>query len=285
MDTVTPVPPGVSLAPEPSIGVGALLARHGRAGAPLVLDVRREAAYAASDVRIAGALRCAPESIADAPAWLPHSADVVCACVHGHEVSRDAAAMLRGLGVRARRLDGGVESWRAAGGPVRRSDAPLRVPPTGGSVWVTRARPKVDRIACPWLVRRFVDPLARIVYLPVDAVLPFAARTGAIAFDLPGGAITHDGERCSFDMLLEAAGLADIALQRLAVIVRGADTDRPGLAPQAAGLLAASLGLSSLHGSDDDAMLEAGMTLYDALYAWCRDAAGETHAWAPEAAR
>ncbi len=136
---------------------------------------------------------------------------------------------------------------------------------------MTRARPKVDRIACPWLVRRFVDPRARFVYLPAAQVLDFAARTGAFAFDVPGAPIGHDGERCSFDTLIDAAGLDDPGLRRLATIVRGADTDRPALAPQAAGLHALSLGLSRLH-EDDPTMLEAGMGLYDALYAWCREA-------------
>lgn len=261
--------------------------RRPRPDAPptIVLDVRREPACAASGRTIAGALRCPPEAVADAPGWLPPGVDVICACVHGHEVSRGAAATLRRLGVPARPLEDGIEGWIAAGGPTRRLDASIAPPPRGGSTWVTRARPKVDRIACPWLVRRFVDPLARVVYLPADEVLDFATRTGAIAFDLPGGTVTQDGERCSFDVLIDAAGLDDPALRRLADIVRGADTARPDLAPEAAGLLAASLGLSTLHPDDDTAMLNAGTTLYDALYAWSRDATRETHAWTPGSGR
>lgn len=262
-----------ALPEEPAITVDLLSRRLASASWPMVLDVRREAAFRASPVRIAGALRCEPESIDTALAWLPPGAEVVCACVHGHEVSRGAARRLRTLGVRASILAGGVEAWHAAGGPVRDAAAALQPPPQGGSIWVTRARPKVDRIACPWLVRRFVDPLARIVYLPADEVTAFADRTGAIAFDTPGASLDHVGERCSFDALLLATGLADTALQRLAVIVRGADTGRPELAAECSGLLALSRGLSDRH-ADDLTQLEHGVTLYDALYAHCRNEAG-----------
>lgn len=289
MDTASPVPDSPFLSvvsdPVPSIEAGALRGLAGSARWPQVLDVRRAAAHEASTARIAGALRCAPERLEDSPSWLDPSREVVCVCVHGHEVSRDAASALRTLGFRARLLAGGIEAWRAAGGALRHADAPLQTPAEGGSTWVTRARPKIDRIACPWLVRRFVDPRARFVYLPEAEVLGFAARTGAIAFDLPGGAIRHDGERCSFDTLCEAAGLEDAALSRLAPLVRGADTDRHELAPEAAGLLALSLGLSRQHADDDAAMLEAAMPMYDALYAWSRDARRESHRWQPGAAR
>jgi rhodanese-related sulfurtransferase len=289
MDTALPSPasPSLSLLPDPvpSIGPEALRRLAGSARWPQVLDVRRAPAHDASTERVAGALRCAPDRLHDAPGWLDPSREVVCVCVHGHEVSRDAASALRALGFRARMLAGGIEGWRAAGGALRRTDAPLQTPAEGGSTWVTRAGPKVDRIACPWLVRRFVDPRARFVYLPEARVLGFAARTGAIAFDVPGGAITHDGERCSFDTLCKAAGLADAALSRLAPIVRGANTDRHGLAPESAGLLALSLGLSQQHANDDAAMLEAAMPIYDALYAWSRDARHESHHLQPGAAR
>jgi rhodanese-related sulfurtransferase len=289
MDTAIPAPShpaaagthATTDAGESVIGVAALLRRLGTHRWPVLVDVRREPAWAASPHRLPGALRCAPDEVGALAAVLPAGAEVVCCCVHGHEVSRGAARTLRGLGLRAVVLEGGIEAWREAGAPLRRADAPLAVPPLGGSSWVTRERPKVDRIACPWLVRRFVDPLATFSDLPAGEVLAFAAATGAIAFDLPGGAITHDGERCSSDALLEAAGLDDPALLRLAAVVRGADTDRLDLAPQAAGLLAASLGLSRVHGDDDAAMLEAGMSLYDALHAWRRDARHEPHSWQP----
>lgn len=155
------------------------------------------------------------------------------------------------------------------------------VPRQRPSRWVTRARPKIDRIACPWLVRRFIDPDAEFIYLPAERVLPEASQLHAIAYDIPGAPVSHEGELCSFDALMRAFDLRDPALRALAAIVRGADTDRLDLTPQSAGLLALSLGLSRLH-ADDHALLEAAMPMYDALYVWCREAAGETHSWNPD---
>lgn len=142
--------------------------------------------------------------------------------------------------------------------------------------WVTRARPKIDRIACPWLVARFIDPAAEFLYVPADDVLKVAEETGAIPYDIPGVAHGHVGELCSFDAFLRLHELTDPALQQLAVIVRGADTGRLDLAPQCAGLLAQSLGLSALY-ADDHAMLRQGMVMYDAYYAWLQHAGGESH--------
>jgi len=137
--------------------------------------------------------------------------------------------------------------------------------------WVTRERPKIDRIACPWLIRRFIEPGAEFLYVPADQVFAVAAETGAVPYDIPGAEpFSHDGERCSFDAFLKHYGLNDPALHRLATIVRGADTARPNLAPQAAGLLAISLGLSANY-PDDQLMLKHGMMVYDALYTWCRN--------------
>jgi hypothetical protein len=144
------------------------------------------------------------------------------------------------------------------------------------SRWVTRERPKIDRIACPWLVRRFVDPAAAFLYVAADRVTETARSEGAVPYDVPGVRFSHRGERCSFDAFLDEFGLADEPLSSLALIVRGADTARLDLSPQAPGLLAVSLGLSAMH-RDDLAMLEAGMIVYDALYAWCRDARREGH--------
>jgi hypothetical protein len=150
------------------------------------------------------------------------------------------------------------------------------------SCWITRERPKIDRIACPWLVLRFVDPQAKFLYVPTARVLEEGRRLGAIAYDIPGAPISHEGDLCSFDALLQAFGLHEPARATLARIVRGADTDRLDLAPQSAGLLAFSLGLSRLH-ADDHAMLAAALPLYDALYAWCQGAQGESHGWNPAA--
>lgn len=137
--------------------------------------------------------------------------------------------------------------------------------------WITRERPKIDRIACPWLIARFIDQGAEFLYVPPEAVLETAAATGAIPYDVPGVELTHVGELCSFDTILTKYQLTDPALTRLAVIVRGADTDRLDLAPQAAGLLAISLGLSCVF-ADDQEMLRHGLVMYDALYAWCKQA-------------
>ena len=148
--------------------------------------------------------------------------------------------------------------------------------------WVTRERPKIDRIACPWLIARFIDREPEFLFVPPGEVLAVARDGAAIPYDVPNVELSHDGELCSFDAFLRKYGLADPALAELAVIVRGADTARPELAPQAAGLLAVSLGLSHLY-RDDHEMLKHGIVIYDALYAWCRHARGETHTWNPAA--
>ena len=144
--------------------------------------------------------------------------------------------------------------------------------------WITRERPKIDRIACPWLIARFIDSSAGFLYVPSEKVMSVAKETGAIPYDIPGVELSHVGERCSFDAFLKKYELTDPALAKLAVIVRGADTNRLDLAPQAPGLLAISLGLSR-HFSDDHEMLKHGMVVYDALYAWCQELQGERHGW------
>lgn len=139
--------------------------------------------------------------------------------------------------------------------------------------WVTRERPKIDRIACPWLITRFIDRQAEFLYVPAEKVLQVADDTGATPYDIPGVEYGHDGEKCSFDAFIEKHGLSDPALHALALIVRGADTQRPELAPQCAGLLAISLGLAHNY-ADDHELLERGMIIYDALYAWLKQAHG-----------
>jgi hypothetical protein len=146
--------------------------------------------------------------------------------------------------------------------------------------WVTRERPKIDRIACPWLILRFIDAQAEFHYVPADRVLAMAQETRAIPYDIPGVELTHVGELCSFDAFLKRYRLADPALLHLAVIVRGADTSRLDLTPQSAGLYAISLGLSAIL-TDDHEMLSHGLVMYDALYAWCAKLQKETHAWPP----
>ena len=181
-------------------------------------------------------------------------------------------------GVQAESLEGGFEAWAAARAPLVRADA---IPPRedkGRTVWVTRSRPKVDRIACPWLIRRFVDPEAVFLFVDAGEVQAVADRFAAVPFDIDGVFWSHRGERCTFDTMLEEFGLSSEPLDRLALIVRAADTARLDLVPQAAGFLAASLGLSRMF-RDDLAQLEAGMLIYDAFFRWCRDATEETHNW------
>jgi hypothetical protein len=185
-------------------------------------------------------------------------------------VSQNAA---KALG--ARYLEGGIEAWRSCGGLLDEK------PKGSATRWVTRERPKIDRIACPWLIRRFVDPQAEFLYVPPGEVLSTAKDKDGEPYDVPDVHFSHDGERCSFDAFLKHYRLeGDPALRELALIVRGADTHRLELAPQAAGLVAISLGLSR-HFPDDLEMLEHGMVMYDALYAWCKDGKDEVHTWNP----
>ena len=148
--------------------------------------------------------------------------------------------------------------------------------------WVTRERPKIDRIACPWLIQRFIDDKPDFLFVPPGKVMETAKKTGAIPYDVPGVELSHVGELCSFDAFLRKYNLKDDCLDALAVIVRGADTGQPELTPESPGLLAFSLGLSALF-KDDHEMLKHGMLMYDALYAWLKAARGETHGWPPAA--
>ena len=231
---------------------------------PLVIDVRRAPAFLGSREMIRGALRRDPEALARWAGSLPAASGVVVYCVHGHEVSQRAAAALSQSGLHARYLEGGLEEgWKAAEGVLDPK------PANGSTRWVTRERPKIDRIACPWLVSRFVDPGAEFLYVPAKEVLAAAKERDAIAYDVAGVHFTHDGDLCSFDAFLKHYRLTDPALLKLATIVRGADTGRPDLAREAPGLLAISQGLSR-NFPDDHEMLRHGMVMYDALYAACR---------------
>jgi len=147
--------------------------------------------------------------------------------------------------------------------------------------WITRERPKIDRVASPWLITRFIDPQAEFLYVPSGDVLRIAAEKDATPYDIPGVELTHEGELCSFDAFVKKYQLNEPALQQLAKIVRGADTSRLDLTPQSAGLYAISLGLSQRY-SDDHEMLSHGLILYDALYAWCKECQGESHNWPPQ---
>ena len=249
-----------------SIDPRILYSTLGTASAPLLLDVRRAPAFEAAVDMLAGALRPSSDPVEFA-ARHAHGRPVVAYCVHGHEVGREAAAALSAAGHDAAFLAGGIEGWRSEGLPTIRRNPAWRVP--GGSRWITRERPKIDRVACPWLVRRFIDPLATFDYVPAARVIEEAVAREAVPYDVAGVQVTHRGGRCSFDALLEDFALRDAALDRLATIVRGADTGRPDLDPRSATLLATSQELSRRH-ADDHEMLEHAMPVYDALYAECR---------------
>jgi rhodanese-related sulfurtransferase len=258
-----------------AMSVAELAKVAGTAKGPLLIDVRRDPAFNADGTLIAGAIRRAPESVAQWGGALPAGRPVVVYCVHGHEVSQGVASALRSGGAEASYLTGGLAAWTERKLPLRRK---RETEGQGPSQWVTRERPKIDRIACPWLIRRFIDPEANFIYVPADRVTAFARESGATPYDVAGVEFTHEGERCSFDTFIRIYGIADPALDHLATIVRGADTSRHDLSPQCGGLFAISLGLSA-NFPDDHAMLEQGMVIYDALYTWCRSLQAETHNW------
>ena len=253
--------------------------------APQIVDVRRRDAFDQSSHLLPGAVWRDPGMTAEWSAALDRTRPIVVACKAGHELSQTVVAQLRAGGFDAGALQGGYEGWAAACLPVVAKPELDRVTPRRPSLWVTRRRPKIDRIACPWLIRRFLDPQARILFVDPDEVVNVARESGGVPFDIKDVELSHEGERCTFDTMLELFGLEDEpALKRLALIVRGADTARPDLAPEAAGLHAVSLGLSALAGDDDHALLQRGFLVYDALFAWLRFAAEERHNWPAKAA-
>lgn len=249
----------------------------GTPGAPAIVDVRIDDDFNADPHAIPASQRRDWKSL---QSWASRYAgqSVVVTCQRGEKLSQGTAAWLRHEGIDAQSLEGGHVAWREAGNMLI---AAAKLPPRdaqGQTVWVTRARPKIDRIACPWLIRRFVDPGAVFLFVkPSDADL-VAERFQATPFDIDGVHFSHRGDLCTFDTMLDEFGLQSAPLLHLARIVRGADTARLDLAPEAAGLVAASLGYSRMF-KDDLAQLDAAVTLYDALYRWCRDATAETHNW------
>jgi rhodanese-related sulfurtransferase len=245
---------------------------------PTLVDVRRQAAFDEDRAVIAGALRRLPEADETWAAAIEPWRPVVVYCVRGHEVGQGACATLRARGFDASYVAGGLERWRAEGNATAPFAAPTR--------WVTRARPKIDRIACPWLIRRFIDPAAEFFYVPTAEVRPFAATHGATAYDIPDVDHSHVGAECSFDAFVRRHGLGHPALGTLAGIVRAADTSTPNpLQALAARRLARIVAMFD----DDHAMLKWGLLVYDSLYAWCRRSCQNgqtgTHGWYPEKSR
>jgi rhodanese-related sulfurtransferase len=273
MDTATPQPSSTSATATSRL--------VGTPDAPLFVDVRKAEDFAASDYFIPGAIRWNYDAGDAAPDEIKDVTNAVAYCVKGLHVGITGAEKLRAPNREATFLEGGLRQWMETDAPRVKKRPDLGVTGESVSRWVTRARPKIDRIACPWLVRRFIDPRAEFFYVPTSEVFAFAKANNAVAYDIPGAPIEHAGPLCSFDNFLRAFELTSPALERMASIVRGADTDALNLTPQSAGLLAVSLGFSK-NIADDHAMLAAMMPVYDALYRWCIDAVeatDEQHNW------
>jgi rhodanese-related sulfurtransferase len=240
-----------------------LYQRLGTAAAPILLDVRRQDAFGSDDRLIIGALRRPPEEVERWRNEFSAKRPIVAYCSHGREVSQGVAEALRRAGAEVVYLEGGIGGWNELRLPTRRKrDA-------SENKWVTREHPKIDRIACPWLISRFIKPDAEFIYVPPNEVASIAASVGGTPYDIKGVEFGHVGERCSFDAIVNFYDIHDPALDHLATIVRGADTSRPDLMPQCHGLLAISYGLSANFPNDHE-MLKHGMIMYDALYTWCR---------------
>ena len=257
--------------PQPNhITSAQLLRLIGLPDCPTLLDVRLPEDVARDPRLVPTSLRLSHDACDPFPL---QTRRVVVICARGRKLSEGVAALLRSQSIAAEVLEGGAVAWAEANLPMVPIDA---LPQT--NLWVTRHRPKIDRIACPWLIRRFIDPTARFLYVTPSEVLAVADRFNATAFDIEGVRFSHRGDTCSFDTMLAEWGLQTDALQRLALMIRAADTDRHDLSPQAAGLLALSVGLSRQY-RDDLEQLAVGLTLYDALYRWARDGHDETHDW------
>jgi rhodanese-related sulfurtransferase len=260
-----------------TISIDKLARLVGTPKCPVLVDVRTEEDFEADPRLIPAAVRRPAAKVQEWAASL-NAGNAIVICQKGLKLSQGTAAYLRHEGVSAEILEGGFEDWREAKLPLVPIETVPARDPRGRTVWVTRARPKIDRIACPWLIRRFIDSHAVFLFVAPSEVTAVAERFGAVPFDIEGVFWSHRDEKCTFDTMVEEFGLETEALHRLAAIIRGADTARLELAPEAAGLLAISLGLSRMYASDLE-QLEAGLLVYDAFYRWCRDAVDETHNW------
>jgi rhodanese-related sulfurtransferase len=243
---------------------------------PAIIDVRADEDFAADPRLIPGSQHRDYSAVAS---WAPDykGRSVILVCQEGLQLSQGVGAWMRHQGIDAQTVEGGFRAWSKEHQLLVRADKLPRRDEAGRTAWVTRARPKVVRIACPWLIRRFVDPKAVFLFVAPSEVIAVADRFKATPFDVADAFWSDREDKCTFDVMIEEFGLDSDALLRLALIVRGADTGRLDLTPHSAGLLAASLGYSRMY-RDDLAQLDAAMALYDAFYRWSRDAANETHA-------
>ncbi|MEH6476629.1 MAG: sulfurtransferase/chromate resistance protein [Sneathiella sp.] len=264
--------------PSPTeITVSQLSRLMGTPNTPTLIDVCIDEDFESDPRFIPGSFRHPAKDIAALAPSLQNK-DVVVICQKGKKMSQGAAAILRAHNIKTETLEGGNFAWRDAGEPMIPA---AKLPPRnafGQTVWVTRHRPKIDRIACPWLIRRFIDPNAQFLFVAPSEVLSVADKFDATPFDVEDVFWSHRGDNCTFDTMLEEFALQSKPLLHLATIIRGADTDKLDLSPQSAGLLAASLGFSRMY-RDDLTQLDMSMGLYDAFYRWSRDAKRETHDW------
>lgn len=267
---------GRSMSSSPTISSKQLARLVGTPNCPPIIDVQLDDDFAADPRLIPGAVRKPFDSVAE---WASefHGQSAVIVCQRGRKLSQGVAAWIRQEGGRADVLADGALGWAGADLPmIPAAEIPSR-DAAHRTVWVTRARPKVDRVACPWLIRRFIDRNAVFLFVSPSEVLNVAERFGATAFDVDGASLSHQDGVCTFEMLLQKMALDTLSpLSHLGRIVRAADTGQLDAEPQAAGLLAASLGLSRMF-ADDLAQIDAGMMIYDAFFRWCRDATDETH--------
>ncbi|MES0861311.1 sulfurtransferase/chromate resistance protein [Ruegeria sp. SCPT10] len=254
-----------------------LLRLIGTPQAPVLIDICVDEDFEADPFLIPGSGRH-PASDIDGLITRVGNHHSVIICQKGKKLSQGIVSWLRSEGCKAEYLEGGIYAWRELPGNLRIPAESLPPSIDGHTVWVTRHRPKIDRIACPWLIRRFVDPKARFLFVAPSEVESVAEKFNATPFDVENTEWSHQGDRCTFDTILDKLCLRSDALDRLSTVVRAADTNRHDLAPEAAGLLAVSVGLSRQY-RDDHQNLEAGMHLYDALYRWARDGFDETHDW------
>lgn len=254
-----------------------LLRLIGTPDAPMIVDISIDPDFTEDPFMIPGAVRHPHTDIAGLLDLIGNK-PVVITCQQGIKLSQGLVARLRADGYAAEYLSGGNYGWRDMADAPRIPAAVIPALVDSHTLWVTRHRPKIDRIACPWLIRRFVDPGARFLFVSPAEVLGVADRYSATPFDIEDVFWSHRGKKCTFDTMLDEFGLHTPALDKLATVIRAADTNTQHLSPEAAGLLAMSVGLSRQF-RDDTEQLAAGMTLYDALYRWARDGAGEGHDW------
>jgi rhodanese-related sulfurtransferase len=264
-----------------SLSSAAIFARLGLPDSPVLFDVREAADFAARQRLIPGALRGDPGKVGEWGRALPRTRAVVAYCKRGGKTSGFVADALNAMGYPAFILEGGIEAWMQADLATVKARTDLNAP--GASRWVTRERPKIDRLACPWLVRRFIDPRASFFYTPAHQVRAESQALGAEPYDIADVTFSHRGARCSFDAFLDEFDLHDPVIDQVADIVRAADTGELAQSREAPGLLAISLGLSA-NVRDDIVLLEQVMPVYDALYAWCKTARNETHSWPQQVA-